>query len=163
MKPIVLLAAAVTTAAGPAQAASRSQRRQTLNFNIPGGPGGYAANLRIVQEAVNGSEKLRSHRPSSTHSVQSRGYTGSDAAESDARAAGGRCGHAGAAVFLGWDSQIFWGSRSDLWNHFNSSAPGYDANNAENVEWTSWSSRDAVDVSWLNWGRQMRVVRALGC
>jgi hypothetical protein len=60
-------------------------------------------------------------------------------------------------VFLGWDSQIFWGNRHDLWNHFNSSAPGFDPKNRENVEWTSWSPDDAVDVSWLNWGSQMRV------
>lgn len=51
-------------------------------------------------------------------------------------------------------------NRPELFNHFNSSAPGYDPANAENVEWTGWSSATALDISWLNWGSQMRMAPA---
>ena len=60
-------------------------------------------------------------------------------------------------VFLGWDPQVWWDQRPDLWNHWNKSAPGYDPSNRENVEWTSWSEESALKISWLNWGRQIRM------
>lgn len=60
-------------------------------------------------------------------------------------------------VFMGWDSQVWWDQRPELWNHWNASAPGYSSSNTENVEWTNWSASSALEISWLNWGRQMRM------
>ena len=60
-------------------------------------------------------------------------------------------------VFMGWDSQVWWDKRPELWNHWNATAPGYNSSNTENVEWTNWSASSALEISWLNWGRQMRM------
>ena len=138
--------------------ATRAGRRRTINFNIPTGPGGFAANLLRIKQAVYGSETSpigpAAHilfnlvgTPDATLINQTR--------ELLAAAVATRV-----PVFFGWDSQIFWSNRADLWNHWNSSAEGYNPKNKENVEWTSWDSNDAVDVSWLNWGSQMRVAPA---
>jgi len=61
-------------------------------------------------------------------------------------------------VIVQFDAENWWGHRSDLWNFWDPSRPGYDPRNRYNVEWTSWSPDDAVKVCWRNWGRQIRVL-----
>lgn len=48
-------------------------------------------------------------------------------------------------------------ARPDLWNWWDSSAPGYNPDNINNVEWYDWTSASAVKIGWLNWGKQMRL------
>jgi len=61
-------------------------------------------------------------------------------------------------VIVQFDAENWWGHRSDLWNFWDPSRPGYDPRNRYNVEWTSWSPDDAVKICWRNWGRQIRVL-----
>ena len=63
-------------------------------------------------------------------------------------------------VLLALDGQNWWGFRPDLWNFWDTSAPGYDSNNRQNVEWTGWEPETAVKICWRNWGRQIRVLPA---
>lgn len=65
-----------------------------------------------------------------------------------------------APVLLALDGQNWWGFRPDLWNWWDKSAPGYNTNNRENVEWTDWEPDTAVKICWRNWGRQIRVLPA---
>ncbi len=53
--------------------------------------------------------------------------------------------------------EYWWQGRPDLWNWWDSDKPGYNPDNRENVEWSSWSSGDALKIAWLNWGRQIRI------
>lgn len=55
-------------------------------------------------------------------------------------------------------SEYWWQGRPDLWNWWDSSKPGFNPANRENVEWSSWSSEDALKIAWLNWGRQIRIL-----
>lgn len=57
------------------------------------------------------------------------------------------------------DSFEFWDTRPDLWNWYNSSLPGYDPTNIQNVESTDWvlTNDTAVGISWRDWGSQFRV------
>jgi hypothetical protein len=55
-------------------------------------------------------------------------------------------------ILFGLDGFAWWRGRPDLWNWWNSALPGYDPNNINNVEWTSWDSKDAVREGWRNWG-----------
>lgn len=69
----------------------------------------------------------------------------------------------GMPVFLGWDPQVWWDHRPDLWNWFDPSLPGYDPANRDNVEWDGWPSNpgsEPLKISWLNWGRQLRMAPA---
>ncbi len=45
----------------------------------------------------------------------------------------------------------------ELWNWFDPSMPGYNPDNVNNVEWTSWNNTDAVKLGWRNWGNQIRI------
>ena len=137
---------------------SAARRRQTINFSIPPLSGGYVAQLLAIKQAVNGSET--SALGPAAHILFNLVGTPDATLVNQTRELLAAAVATRVPVFLGWDSQIFWGNRHDLWNHFNSSAPGFDPKNRENVEWTSWSPDDAVDVSWLNWGSQMRVAPA---
>ncbi len=60
-------------------------------------------------------------------------------------------------VLVQLDPITFWDGVPELWNWFDPGQPGYDPDNRENVEWTSWSSDDAVKIGWLNWGSQIRL------
>lgn len=60
-------------------------------------------------------------------------------------------------VLVQLDAITFMGARPDLWNWWDSSKAGYNPDNKNNVEWTSWSPDDAVKIGWLNWGRQIRL------
>ena len=60
-------------------------------------------------------------------------------------------------VLVQLDPITFMTSRPDLWNWWDDTAPGYDPDNRNNVEWTSWSPEDAVKIGWLNWGSQIRL------
>lgn len=60
-------------------------------------------------------------------------------------------------VLVQLDPITFWDGVPELWNWFDPDLPGYDPDNRENVEWTSWSSDDAVKIGWLNWGSQIRL------
>ena len=55
------------------------------------------------------------------------------------------------------DTMNWWTSRPDLWNWWDPQAPGYNPENANNVEWTDWGPQHAVKICWRNWGRQLRV------
>lgn len=66
----------------------------------------------------------------------------------------------GIPVLMGWDAQVWWSQRSDLWNWFDPTQPGYDPANRQNVEWVGWGDQNAIELSWLNWGRQMRMTPA---
>lgn len=46
----------------------------------------------------------------------------------------------------------WWGNRPDLWNWFDPSKPGYNANNINNVEWSCFDPSCASKDSWRNWG-----------
>ena len=50
----------------------------------------------------------------------------------------------------------WWNGRPDLWNWFNTSAPGYSPSTVANVEWTCWQPECATMLSWRNWGSQFR-------
>ncbi len=60
-------------------------------------------------------------------------------------------------VLLQFDAITFMNARPDLWNWWDNSKSGYNPDNKNNVEWTSWSADDAVKIGWLNWGRQIRL------
>ena len=59
-------------------------------------------------------------------------------------------------VVLTIDPFEFWEGAPQLWNYWNSSLPGFDVNNAYNVEWTGPSPDNATSISWANWGAQFR-------
>ncbi|HRZ35031.1 MAG TPA: sulfatase-like hydrolase/transferase [Candidatus Paceibacterota bacterium] len=61
-------------------------------------------------------------------------------------------------LFIWLDGEYWWQHRPDLWNWWDPTKPGYDPRNKENVEWFSWNSDDALKISWLNWGRQIRML-----
>src|SRR5579863_792247 len=56
------------------------------------------------------------------------------------------------------DFDNWWEARPDLWNWWNTNAPGFNPENRNNVEWTGWSADQAVKIAWRNWGRQLRVL-----
>ncbi len=61
-------------------------------------------------------------------------------------------------VVVKLDGENWLNGRPDLWNWWDPAAPGYNPENRQNVEWSSWSPDDALKISWRNWGRQIRVV-----
>ena len=60
-------------------------------------------------------------------------------------------------VLVQFDPITFMTARPDLWNWWDEGGAGYDPENRNNVEWTSWSPDDAVKIGWLNWGTQIRL------
>lgn len=56
------------------------------------------------------------------------------------------------------DGEQWWGGHPELWNWWDPEKPGYDPDNRQNVEWSSWSKKDALKIAWRNWGRQIRVL-----
>jgi hypothetical protein len=56
------------------------------------------------------------------------------------------------------DTEHWWDARPDLWNWWDSTKPGFDPANRENVEWTGWSSENAIKIAWRDWGKQVRVL-----
>ncbi len=56
------------------------------------------------------------------------------------------------------DGEQWWQERPELWNWWDKSINGYDPENKQNVEWTSWTPDSAVKIGWRNWGRQLRVL-----
>ncbi len=60
-------------------------------------------------------------------------------------------------VLVELDAVTFWDGVPELWNWWDPSAPGYDPENRENVEWCGWGSENAVKIGWLNWGSQIRL------
>ena len=61
-------------------------------------------------------------------------------------------------ISLSIDPTQWWTTRPDLWNWWNASAPGFNASNRLNVEWTSWDPKhSATALSWRNWGSQFRM------
>lgn len=61
-------------------------------------------------------------------------------------------------VWIKLDGEQWWDARPDLWNWWDPSEPGYDPENAKNVEWTYWSPEHAIKIAWRDWGRQIRVL-----
>jgi len=61
-------------------------------------------------------------------------------------------------VSIKLDAEVWWEYRSDLWNWWDQSKPGFNPDNKDNVEWTDWTNDSAVKLGWLNWGRQIRMV-----
>jgi len=61
-------------------------------------------------------------------------------------------------VWIKLDGEQWWEARPDLWNWWDPSLPGYDPDNARNVEWTWWSPEHAIKIAWRDWGRQIRVL-----
>ena len=66
----------------------------------------------------------------------------------------------GMPVLVCFDGQNWWEQRPDLWNWWDPEQPGYDPDNARNVEWTGWDPSHAVKIGWRNWGSQIRVAPA---
>ncbi len=64
---------------------------------------------------------------------------------------------AGVPIMIMLDGQNWWQSRSDLWNWWDQSLPGFNPDNRYNVEWTGWGPEYAIKISWRNWGSQIRV------
>ena len=60
-------------------------------------------------------------------------------------------------ISLKLSGNMWWESRSDLWNWWDPNIPGYDPGNVNNVEWTDWNPDSAIKISWRNWGSHMRV------
>jgi hypothetical protein len=63
-------------------------------------------------------------------------------------------------VLITLDGQNWWQNRPDLWNWWDRSRPGYNPDNALNVEWTGWGPQHAVKIGWRNWGFQFRCAPA---
>lgn len=61
-------------------------------------------------------------------------------------------------VWIKLDGEQWWNARPDLWNWWDPTKPGYDPDNAKNVEWTYWSPEHAIKIAWRDWGRQLRVL-----
>lgn len=61
-------------------------------------------------------------------------------------------------VWIKLDGEQWWNARPDLWNWWDPSKPGYNPDNAKNVEWTHWSPDHAVKIAWRDWGSQLRVL-----
>ncbi|HSQ74974.1 MAG TPA: hypothetical protein VLT13_05430, partial [Bacteroidota bacterium] len=61
-------------------------------------------------------------------------------------------------VVVQLDGEQWWEHRSDLWNWWDSTRPGYNPKNRWNVEWTGWGPEYAMKIAWRNWGRQIRVL-----
>ena len=80
--------------------------------------------------------------------------------ESSVRQLLAACETARVPVLITLDGQQWWEDRPDLWNWWDPAKPGYNPDNRQNVEWTSWDPRDAVKIGWRNWGRQLRVAPA---
>ena len=59
-------------------------------------------------------------------------------------------------ILLTIDAFEFWGGAPQLWNFFDSSAPGYNPDNVLNVEWSAPSPLNATMIAWANWGAQFR-------
>ena len=61
-------------------------------------------------------------------------------------------------ISLSIDPTQWWTTRPDLWNWWDASAPGFNASNRYNVEWTTWDPQhNATALSWRNWGSQFRM------
>ena len=56
------------------------------------------------------------------------------------------------------DFENWWEARPDLWNWWNTNAPGFNPENRNSVEWTGWSPESAIKIAWRDWGRQLRVL-----
>ena len=56
------------------------------------------------------------------------------------------------------DPITFWKDVPWLWNWWNDSAPGYNPDNRDNVEWYGWGRENAVKIGWINWGTQVRML-----
>ena len=63
-------------------------------------------------------------------------------------------------VILHLDGVNYWSYYPQLWNFWDSGAPGYDPENYKNVERFGWGEDTAVKIGWRNWGRQIRVAPA---
>jgi hypothetical protein len=61
-------------------------------------------------------------------------------------------------VVVQLDGEQWWEERSELWNWWDPSRPGYDPENRHNVERFGWGPEDALKIAWRNWGAQMRVL-----
>lgn len=61
-------------------------------------------------------------------------------------------------VLIHLDGFEYWDNHPELWNFWDPNMPGFNPDNKNNVEWTSWSSDSAIKISWRNWGsNQIRV------
>jgi len=56
------------------------------------------------------------------------------------------------------DGEQWWGARPELWNWWDPERPGFNPQNAHNVEWYGWGPEYALKIAWRNWGRQLRVL-----
>lgn len=56
------------------------------------------------------------------------------------------------------DPISFWKDVPWLWNWWDESAPGYNPDNRNNVEWFGWGNENAVKIGWINWGVQFRML-----
>lgn len=63
-------------------------------------------------------------------------------------------------VFICLDVEQWLGGHPELWNWWNPNGAGYNASNANNVEWFGWNNSNAIKISWRNWGGQTRVLPA---
>jgi hypothetical protein len=61
-------------------------------------------------------------------------------------------------IYIQLDGEVWWQGRPDLWNWWDPKQPGFHPANRNNVEWSSWDPADALKISWLNWGRQIRML-----
>lgn len=61
-------------------------------------------------------------------------------------------------VVVQLDGEQWWDARPDLWNWWDPARPGYNPENAGNVEWFGWGPEHAMKIAWRNWGSQLRVL-----
>ena len=60
-------------------------------------------------------------------------------------------------VILHLDGVNYVDNYPEIWNWFDESLPGYDPENAKNVERYDWGEGHEVKLGWRNWGTQIRV------
>ena len=60
-------------------------------------------------------------------------------------------------VFIVLEGFQWWDNRSNLWNWWDPTAPGYNPDNKNNVEWTCENATCAIKKSWRNWGSEFDV------
>jgi hypothetical protein len=63
----------------------------------------------------------------------------------------------GIAVHFSIETHYFWDTRPDLWNAHDPAGPGFDPDNAENVEWTNWDGTLYVPHRYIDWGEPRRL------
>ena len=69
----------------------------------------------------------------------------------------GLCASNDLPLSISLDATQWWQGRPDLFNFYDPAAPGFNAANTANVEWSAPAASNATAISWRNWGSQFRM------